>query len=211
MPPVVCIVGRPKSGKTRLITGLIPELQGRGHRVATVKHTTHDFETDTAGKDSFLHFQAGSECAVLSSAGKVALTRRVAGDLSPAELGRLISDDFDIVLAEGFKRSDGPKIEVHRREIGDLVCDPAELLAVVTDAPLEVETARFSPEDLAGIAGLIETKLLKRRDRIAIFADGKPVPLKPFIRALYHKLILDLAVALKGVGKPKRIDISIRD
>ncbi len=209
MPLVICIVGRPKSGKTTIIEKLIPELKNRGYRVATIKHTTHDFEMDTAGKDSWKHAQAGSECAVLSSGSKVALTRNVDHDLSPAELTRLISGDFDIILAEGFKRSEELKIEVHRNE-DELLCPPEELLAIATDKPLQFKTPRYSPDDISGLATLIEEMILKRKEKIAIFADGTPVPLKPFIVNLYYKVISDLVLPLKGIGKPKRIDISIK-
>ena len=210
MPLVICIVGRPKSGKTTIIEKLIPELKNRGYRVATIKHTTHDFEMDTAGKDSWKHAQAGSECAVLSSGSKVALTRNVDHDLSPAELTRLISGDFDIILAEGFKQSEEPKIEVCRKEAGEPVCSPDDLMAIATDESLQFKPPRYSPDDISGIATLIEEKLLKRKEKITIFADGKPVPLKPFIVNLYYKVISDLVLPLKGIGKPKRIDISIK-
>ena len=208
MPPIVCIVGRSKSGKTTIIEKLIPELKSRGYQVATIKHTSHDFETDMTGKDSWKHARAGSDCAVLSSGSKVALTRNVDHDLSPTELSLLISGDFDIILAEGFKQSKSPKIEVHRSE-EKLACPPKELLAVVGNKPIEIKLPQYSPEDISELATLIEEKIIKRKEKITVFADGKPVPLKPFIVNLYHKIISDMILPLKGIGKPRRIDISI--
>lgn len=209
MPPVVCIVGKPKSGKTTIIEKLIPELKSRGYSVATIKHTTHDFEVDTEGKDSWKHAQAGSDCTVLSSAQKMSLIRKVDRDLSPSELARFVSNDYDIILAEGFKKSEELKIEVNRSG-GELVCSPEDLLAVVTDEPLESITLTYSSDDIPGLAALIEEKALIKKDKIAIFADGKPVPLKSFIVHLYHKMIVDMIAPLKGIGKSKKYDISIR-
>lgn len=209
MPPVVCIVGKPKSGKTTIIEKLIPELKKRGYSVATIKHTTHDFEVDTEGKDSWKHAQAGSDCTVLSSAQRVSLIRKVDHDLSPSELARFVSNDFDIILAEGFKKSEELKIEVNRSG-GELVCPIEDLLAVITDESLPNDILRYSPDDISGLATLIEEKVLKRKEKIAIFADGKPVPLKPFIVHLCHKMISDMVAPLKGIGKPKNYDISIR-
>ena len=160
MPPVVCIVGRPKAGKTTLIAKLIPELKARGYRVATIKHATHDFEMDVKGKDSWKHAQAGSECVVLSSPSKASLIRSVDHDLDPAELALLISDDFDIVLAEGFKQSKEVKIEVHRQEVGEIVCSPQELTALVTDKRLELNIRQFTFDDVSGLADLIEKKTM---------------------------------------------------
>ncbi len=210
MPPVVCIVGRPKSGKTTLLAKLIPELQNRGYRVATIKHTTHDFETDTEGKDSWKHAQAGSECAVLSSGNKVSLTRNTDHDYSPTELSRIISDDFDLILAEGFKQSTESKIEVCRKESGKPVCKTSDLLAIVTNESTEFSIPAYSPDDISGIADFIEKEFLNRKEKIAIFVDGKPVPLKPFIKSLYTKMISDMVTSLKGTGKAKRIDISLK-
>ncbi len=209
MPPIVCIVGKSNSGKTTIIEKLIPELKGRGYRVATIKHTSHDFEMDLEGKDTWKHAQAGSECVVLSSENRVALMQNADHDLEPAELARLISGDFDIILAEGFKKSEEPKIEVHRDE-GELVCPPEELLAVVSCEPLELKIPRYSPEDMSGLATLIEEKIIRRREKITIFVDGKPIPLKSFIVNLYYKIILDLVLPLKGAGKARRIDISMK-
>ncbi len=210
MPTVICIVGKPKSGKTTLITGLIPELRARGYRVATIKHTTHEFEIDTEGKDSFKHSRAGSQCSVISSNQKTALIRETDHDLSPSELARLITDDFDIILAEGFKRSDELKIETHKK--GEKpACSPEELLAIVADDDPGLDIPWYSSGDIPGITSMIEGKVLSRKHKISVFADGKPVPLKPFIVNLYHKIITDMITPLKGVGKSKHIDISIRN
>lgn len=212
MPPVVCIIGRPKSGKTTLITNLIPELKRRGYRVATIKHTTHEFETDTPGKDSWKHAQAGSECTVLSSEKKVTLVRRTNHDLDPSELARLITDDFDVILAEGFKGSSEPKIEVYRREAGELLEGVSGRIAVVTDESGDIGLPCFAFDEVAGIADIIEKTVLGkvRRESISIFAEGKPLPLKPFVEVLYRKLVMDMVSPLKGVKEPKRVDVSVK-
>ena len=156
MPPIVCIVGRPKSGKTTLMRRLIPELKQRGYRVATIKHVAHRFDIDIEGKDSWEHAEAGSDCVILSSPQRVAIIENVDHVLSPAELARLVSGNFDIVLAEGFKEAPELKIEVHRRDIGGIVCLPQELMAIVTDQRLELDVPQFSMNDISGLADLIE-------------------------------------------------------
>lgn len=212
MLPIVCIVGRPKSGKTTLMRGLIPELKRRGCRVATIKHVAHKFELDVPGKDSWDHSQAGSDCIVLSSPHKVAMIENVGHDLSPAELARFITGDFDIVLAEGFRHADQPKIEVHRREIGELVCLPQELMAVVTDEPLELDVPQFLPNDISGVADQIERHVLAKEDEAeaVLFIDGEPVPLDRFAQNFLLKIIRATASSLKRAGEPEIINIVIR-
>ena len=59
-PLIYCVCGEKNSGKTTLVTELIPLLAQRGCLVATVKHDGHDFEPDVPGTDSFRHRKAGA-------------------------------------------------------------------------------------------------------------------------------------------------------
>ena len=163
MPPVVCIVGKSNVGKTTLVGSLISEFKWRGYRVATVKHSPRGFELDQAKKDSWRHIHAGSDAVVISSPQKLALVRPQDHDAPLTEILDLIGEDFDIVLAEGFKKAGAPKIEVHgkRSETG-FVCTPEELIAVVTDAPLDADIPQFSPEDISSIADFIESRLIAK-------------------------------------------------
>lgn len=213
MAPTVCICGQSKSGKTTLLEQLLPELKRRGYRVATIKHEAHGFELDTKGKDSWHHAQAGSECVVLSSLERVAVIQEVDHDMSLSELAQFISWDCDLVLAEGFKKGKAAKIEVHRQGSGELTCFPQELIAVVTDEQLALDNRapQYSPDDISGLADLIEGKVLSSRGKeVSVFADGKSLPLNPFLMKLFYNVIYDMVSLLKGVEEPKNISISLR-
>src|SRR5512147_944366 len=116
MIPIISIVGKSDSGKTTLIEKLVPELTRRGYRVATIKHDVHGFEVDREGKDSWRHKQAGAHTVIISSPEKLAIIRDVDHDADLAELRDRYVQDVDIILSEGFKRNQQPKIEVFRRE-----------------------------------------------------------------------------------------------
>ncbi len=156
MPPIVSIVGRAKSGKTTLIEKLIEELKSRGYRVATIKHASQGMTFDEPDKDSWRHIQAGSEATAVTSPDRVVLIKPVAEEATLDEIVPLFGEDYDIILAEGFKRGDAPKIEVHRREVGLPLNNVKKLIAIVSDEPLETKARQFSLEDVKGLADLLE-------------------------------------------------------
>ena len=114
-PPVLCVVGFSGSGKTTLLVQLVTNLTRRGLRVATIKHDVHGFDMDQPGKDSWRHKQAGAAATVVTSPKQIGMVMDADHDHQPLELIPLLPA-VDIVLVEGFKRSDLPKIEVFRAE-----------------------------------------------------------------------------------------------
>ena len=154
--PIISIVGKSGSGKTTLLEGLIRELKRRGHRVGTIKHDAHAFEIDRPGTDTWRHAQAGSDHVVISSPQRVASIRRIKQEQRLEELAASMTD-VDIILTEGYRRGGAPKIEVSRRERSrTLMCQPAELLAVATDQPFDLDLPQLGLNDVQGLADLIE-------------------------------------------------------
>ena len=160
--PILCIVGKSKSGKTTLLEKLIPEIKRRGYRVATIKHHTHPgFEIDQPGKDTWRHAQAGSDHVIIAAPDKIASIRRLERERSLDEIVAGIQG-VDLILTEGFKRAGKFALEVVRAENGlQLICDPEQLFAVASDTPLESDAPQFDLEDIPQIAGLIEERLLR--------------------------------------------------
>lgn len=213
MVPIVSIVGKSGAGKTYVMGKMIAEIKRRGYRVATVKHSAHSVDLDLEGKDSWAHAQAGSDAVAISSPHRFALIAGVDHDSSLAELSRYIGPDFDIILAEGFKQDNVAKIEVHRGEAGaGLLCRPDELLAVVSDEPLEAGVPRYTPEDARGIVDLIEVKYLKKAggETVSLYVDGRHVPLNDFVRRLFGNVLFGLVSTLKGISEASAIDVTIR-
>jgi len=213
MPQIISIVGKPRSGKTTLLQGLITELKQHGLRVATIKHSTHEFKLDSPGKDSWLLAQAGSELVLFNSPQSLAYIRKVDKEVSLDELAHLVGEDFDIVLTEGYTRERCPKIEVHRRQQGsDLISPVEELIAIASDEPLDTNLPQYTLDDFKGLVELIEGRVRARRGEteVALFADGKSVPLNPFVKEIIARTLLGMASALKGLVKTTKLDISVR-
>jgi len=211
MPPVVSIVGKSKSGKTTLVEGLIRELKSRGYRVGTVKHTPQGMTFDATDKDSWRHVQAGSETTAIGSPDRVVLIKPATRAPTLAEIARLIGEDCDIILAEGFKQDNAPKIEVHRREVGSPLSTVRKLIAITTDEPLETKVRQFSLEDVKGLADLLEKGFIKpQRERISLYVNDVLIPLSSFPKKIITDVLLAMASTLKGAEKVSSLDISLR-
>ena len=208
MPPVVSIVGKSDTGKTMLIEKLVKELKSRGYRIATVKHVPQDLAFDQPDKDSWRHIQAGSEATAISAPDQIVLIKPVSHAATIEEITHQLGEDYDIIIAEGFKESDTPKIEVHRKEIGPPLSGIKRLIAIVTDEPLETKTRQFSPEDAKLLADLLEEGFIKpQRERIVLYVNNTPIILTAFPKEFVTNTLLGMISSLKGVPPIKNIEI----
>ncbi len=213
MQPIISIVGKSESGKTTLLEGLIVELKQRGYRVAVIKHSGEDFELDGVSKDSWRFSRAGSEISAISSSHKLAIIKNLERDLSAQELSNFICWDYDLILTEGFKQSHHPKIEVHRKEQGkELLSPPEQLLAVVTDEPLDVDVPQFSRGEVPKITDLIEKTLLaqQREEDIDLFINDAYIPINQSTKSLLIRTLVAMVSSLKSVSKIKSLRIFLR-
>ncbi len=156
------LAGWSGSGKTTLMVRLLPEITGRGLTVSTMKHAHHSFDIDRPGKDSWEHRAAGAREVLLTSTRRWALMHENDGAPEPPveELVARMSP-VDLLLIEGFKSHDHPKMEVHRPELGKpLLClEDAHVVAVASDAALPgLHVPVFDLDDVPAIAGFILTR-----------------------------------------------------
>ena len=159
--PLISIIGTSKSGKTTFIEKLIPVFTERGLRVATIKHHHLDFEIDKVGKDTYKHKQAGSSTVILSSPYKIAVIRDVIKEIPLWDIVSRYIEDTDIIITEGYKKEDAPKIEIFReaKKTSPLCLHDETILAVVTDKHIDTDIPQFSMDDVEGIAKFISTVL----------------------------------------------------
>jgi molybdopterin-guanine dinucleotide biosynthesis protein B len=112
-------------------------LRAAGLRVSTIKHAHHAMELDRPGKDSFRHREAGAEEVLLVGGERWALLRETpAGPPDLATLAARLSP-VDLVLVEGFRAHDFPRLEIYRPVLGKPPLWPENpgIVAVATDAP----------------------------------------------------------------------------
>jgi len=211
MPSIIAFVGPSESGKTTLIEKLIKELKSRGYRVATMKHAGRESSLDEPGKDSWRHIQAGSDATILNTNDKAMLIKPIAPDTGIEEVARLFGEDPDIILADGFKGSDVPKIEVHRKGIGPLLTDVKKLIAIATDEPLDTKTRQFDLADVKNLSDFIETGFIKpNEERVSLYINDKSITLTKFPREIITNIVTAMADSLKGAGKVTSLKLFLK-
>jgi molybdopterin-guanine dinucleotide biosynthesis protein len=159
-PALVAIVGKSDSGKTTLIEKVVPELVKLGLRVGTVKHDAHSFEIDHPGKDSWRHGQAGAHAYAIASPERLAFITKLDGEMPLADIARRFFAGFDLVVAEGYKRTAPHRVELFRVGAGhaEPLCGPGEAIALVTDSDLPHEHT-FGLDDGSGLARFLAVRL----------------------------------------------------
>lgn len=220
MVPVVSIVGKKNSGKTKLIEGVVSELKRRGYAVGTIKHSVHhDIQlknVDSEGTDTYRHYSAGADTVVLAGKQMLALFKRIEKPKTIDQIRMAYLSGLDIILTEGFKQEDKPKIEIVRTEVDEeLLCSRSEdnLVAIVSDKKFELDIPCFELNDYAKVSDFLEKEFIKedKAKEIGLVVDHKEIPLKGFIGGLIKEAILGMINSLHGIPEnPQNIEIKIR-
>lgn len=155
MAAVIAVSGVKNSGKTTLIEKLLPALKARGVKTAVLKHDGHSFAADREGTDTCRFLAAGAMGAAIFDGEKFQAVKFAA--ITEQDLIALYPE-ADLILLEGFKWTDYPKIELVRRGISESsVSKPETLLALVTDTNCSVPGVPiFGFEDVDALANLLQ-------------------------------------------------------
>jgi molybdopterin-guanine dinucleotide biosynthesis adapter protein len=160
---VIGIAGYKKSGKTTLVERLVREFTDRGLVVASVKHAHHAFDIDHKGRDSWRHRAAGAREVAIVSDRMWAIIHSLHDEPEP-RLDEVLAKmaPCDLVVIEGYKRENYPKIEVRDPALGhpDLAPGDPTVIAIAASGKLAPETVPvFSRDDVTAIADFIADKL----------------------------------------------------
>lgn len=157
LPPLLAIAAYSGTGKTTLLKQLIPLLKQRCIRVGLIKHTHHDVDVDTPGKDSYELRKAGADQTLVASDRRWALMTETP-ELQPLDLQYLASrfdrNKVDVILVEGFKHEPVSKIILYREDIGRPLEDMLDefVIAVASDQSITVKARSLDlnqPESIA--------------------------------------------------------------
>lgn len=155
--PIVSIAAaKSGTGKTTLISRIIPKLKERCLKVAVVKSDGHDFSIDHAGKDTWQFSQAGADAVAIVSPKQYAIIQHTEEKCALIEVANKL-ENVDLILIESRAHGIFPIIEVVRKEFyEDLITDNKDLVAVITDKEnFSTEKTVLQIDDLNSIVEFI--------------------------------------------------------
>ena len=159
MSKIIGITGSKDVGKTYYASLIIKLLVEKGYKVGSIKHAHHDFDIDKPGTDSFKHREAGSNQVIISSSKRWAkITENY--DKNEKNLDELIEEfnDVDIVVVEGFKNENHPKIEILSKGLQNKKIN--NVIAIVSDELQDKSAFVFKKNDTKNLVEFIIKKIL---------------------------------------------------
>jgi molybdopterin-guanine dinucleotide biosynthesis protein B len=239
LPAVVfSIAGYSRSGKTTLITELIDKIKKEGYKTATIKNSDKNISLDTVGKDTWKHKAAGAELSILNTA-----TDSTILFADPQDLDFLIdvvnyAVEPDLILVEGRKRSELPKIWLPGGEPDEEAEDDRniayeydgdiEKLMIFITAKIDVkrileqlplqdcgkcghDSCLEHAEHINSGKNNIEDCHQRSEDYyIKISSQGEVVKLNKFASNIAAGILSGMARELKGVKDPEELEIVLK-
>lgn len=154
------VIGWKNSGKTHLVVRLVSELTSRGFTISTIKHAHHSLEFSTSDAEGQEQRPARAHEAIFSSPTRWSLMKEMPAGVEEERLSELAArlQPVDLVLVEGYKLEDLPKLEAHRASNKrDLIARKDDrVVAMASDSAVEgVNVPVFDLDDTSAIADFV--------------------------------------------------------
>ena len=166
LPPIFGLAGWSGSGKTTLCAKLIKNFTKIGINVGTLKHAHHKFDIDKPGKDSYNLRKAGARPMIISSKERFAVVQENDNEEEKSlfEMLEIFAksplNKCDVIIVEGYKNENIPKLEVFRREIGKTFLheDDSNIFAIASDEKLNTDIPSLDLNNISAITDLLIKK-----------------------------------------------------
>jgi len=158
---IIGIVGWKNSGKTFFVSKIIKKLKSKNISVASIKHAHHEFDIDYQKTDSYIHRVSGSSQVIVSSSKRWVKITELENSKEKT-LDELISQlsETDIVVVEGYKNENHPKIEVIKDGTRKyLFNEVLNVKAIISDKKINTELKQFKKTEIDNIVNYILKKI----------------------------------------------------
>jgi molybdopterin-guanine dinucleotide biosynthesis protein B len=149
-PPILALVGASNCGKTTLICRLLAHCRQQGWRVAVIKHTHKTVEPDPPGKDTWRFRQAGAQVVALAGPGILQVTQTMVAEPALDQILAALPRDLDLILVEGYKHSDLPKLVFLTPATSELT-KLTQVMAFISDTPVDTALPVFGREQVEAL------------------------------------------------------------
>jgi len=208
MQSIISFVGHSNSGKTTLIEQIVRILSRKGYRVGVLKHTHGAIKADKRGTDTDRFRLAGAGISSITD-DKLLVRFEDAKKLTPKMIVGALGRELDLLIIEGYKKESFPKA-LFSDELSAV--DLKGIIATIgKKTPPDGKVRHFSPLKQNEIARWLEQTFIlpARQDRaLQVFIDGKPLPMKPFVRQMIRGALTGMLKSLKG-GRGRKTQILI--
>jgi molybdopterin-guanine dinucleotide biosynthesis protein B len=226
---ILSICGYQDSGKTTLVEQLVRALVRKGYRVSSVKHASCRKGVDSKGKDTWRHWQAGSDPVVFSSEIETSVIKH---SKTPIEdIVRMVMANYhpDVIIIEGLKQGPFKKVTVGglKPTKGAVLTNPT-LKKLMDYVETETAVERVLKElpgldcmkcghDCEGLARAILAQKHKVEDcvelsdvDVEIFIGKNKIPTGKFASKVVNDTVRGLLSSLHGYEPDKDVDIHLR-
>ena len=185
--------GESNTGKTTLIVKIVEHLVKDGYTVATIKNTDKNVKIDKEGKDTWKHQHAGAKLVALSSPYKTDLMIDKKMDVNNIVDILFACEPIDIVLVEGARNPNIPKIKIGNGGKRD-------------------NTIMQYQGDFEEVMKIIKKEIDKKKEKhdISIAVNGKKVALSDFPAELIISTLVGMLSPLKGIDQINDVEIHLR-
>jgi len=212
--PVISFIGHSQCEKTSVIQHIAKELTVLGLRVGVIKESDNEVTRDLLKRDTIAEYFVHGIESVCFHSDQGILTLQTNTEQPLTYILFKLFTDVDIILAEGFNNlKNVPKIEIARAEVcPELSQQTSGVKAIIADFPTSFEP-QYSYTQTKELARFITNNFMRRGEEhcIDVFADGKRLPLKSFVKLSLRGTLLGFLESLKFTDNVGLFEIKIKN
>ena len=153
---VLAISGVKNSGKTTFIYKLLQNFSEYINDIVVIKHDGHSYDIDYKDTDTYKYRDAGAKDIAIISQDKTAIIH-----YKEKNIFDILNyfNDKKLVILEGYKDSDFPKIEIVRKGISNKAVCTNNVIGIVTDIDnFKFDKIIFDLNDISSVTDFIKKR-----------------------------------------------------